>query len=328
MWRSEPGTASQLMVPTGRNLTGFVLSLNAAVLWGLLPIALKEIIQTMDAPTLVWYRFLVAAVVLFVYLWSRRQLPDLTSAKRISLYLLVIAGLGLCGNYVFFAMSLNFLNAESSEALIQLTSLFLLLGGVVFYREPFFAAQKFGSLLILIGLVLFFNDRYAELLNGGSQLTIGIFLAVLGAITWVVYALLQKFLLRSFSSVQILLIIYFLSMLVLTPVISPALLLSLTPLQIWLLVFCCLNTLLAYGSFAEALVHWHASKVSAVLALAPLFTIAGLKFTVWVNPDYAHTDHLNFLSVLAAVILVSGSVFVALVPLYMQRKIDRLAILP
>jgi len=50
------------------NLKGFLLSLTAAVMWGMLPVALKEVLSGMDATTIVWYRFLIAGVVLWVWL--------------------------------------------------------------------------------------------------------------------------------------------------------------------------------------------------------------------------------------------------------------------
>jgi drug/metabolite transporter (DMT)-like permease len=302
--------------PTGNNILGFVLSLNTALLWGILPIAIKEVIVAMDAFTLVWYRFLLAALILFPFLHFRKQLPKLGTASNKSLLLLLIAGVALAGNYVLFAHSLNFINAQTSEALIQLTTLFLLLGGVIVYREPFFFVQKLGALLIVLGLVLFFNDRFNEVLTAESQLGLGIIILVSSSSIWAIYALLQKYLLRDFSSVQILFVLYTLSAVILLPLIKPATLFLLSPVQLALLFFCCLNTVVAYGSFAEALVHWHASKVGAVLALAPLFTIAGLKIVVWFNPDYTYTDHLNWLSLIAAIILVIGSMTVALVPLY------------
>lgn len=306
-------------VPSGNNLAGFLLSLNTALLWGLLPVALKEIIVTMDATTIVWYRFLVAALVIAPILLSRGWLSMLRTVNRRTLILLLIAGFGLCGNYVLFSLSLNFLNAESTEAVIQLTTLFLLIGGVLIFREPFGHWQQFGTLMIVTGLLLFFNDRWVELFTSGSQMALGVTLVIAAAITWVVYALLQKQLLRELNSIQVLFFIYVLSTLLLLPMAKPRSLFELSSLQTWLLLFCCLNTILAYGSFAEALVHWHASKVSAVLALAPLFTIAALKFIVWINPDYSHTDHLNSLSLIAAMILVLGSVTVALVPLLPAR---------
>lgn len=301
--------------PSGNNLAGFLLSLNTALLWGILPVALKEIVVTMDASTVVWYRFLFAALIIGPYLLARGQLPGLAEAGARTITLLIVAALGLCGNYVLFSLSLSYLNAESTEAVIQLTTLFLLIGSVIIFREPFDRWQRLGALMIVVGLALFFNDRLAELFVAGSRMSFGVLLVVAASVTWVVYALLQKQLLRQFSSVQILLVVYAFSALLLIPLAEPASLFDLSPLQAGLLLFCCLNTVLAYGSFAEALVHWHASKVSAVLALAPLFTIAALKLVVWLNPDYSFTDNLNLLSLLAAIILVLGSVTVALVPL-------------
>jgi drug/metabolite transporter (DMT)-like permease len=305
--------------PSGNNLLGFLLSLNTAMLWGILPIALKEVILTMDAYTIVWYRFLAAALVIGPYLYARKRLPA-PEFSRFGLLLLLVAALGLCGNYLLFALSLNYLNAESTEVVVQLTTLFLLLGGVIIFREPFVLLQKLGAVAIVVGLALFFNDRLVELFAASSQMKLGILLVVLSALSWVVYALLQKHLLQQFSSVQILLVVYVISALLLTPLAAPTSVQQLSQLQLWLLAFCCLNTILAYGSFAEALAHWHASKVSAVLALAPLFTIVGLKVIVWINPAYTYTDHLNPLSIIAAVILVLGSMTVALVPLWQARR--------
>jgi drug/metabolite transporter (DMT)-like permease len=116
---------------------------------------------------------------------------------------------------------------------------------------------------------------------------------------------------------------------VLLPFISPMSLFALTPFELGLLIFCCLNTLVAYGAFAEALNIWDASKVSATLALAPLFTIVSLKVIVWINPDYLHSDRLNWVSILGAGFLVLGSVLTALVPvLYRRRALSKADVMP
>ena len=233
--------------------------------------------------------------------------------------------MGLCINYFLFSYSLNFVNGETSEAVIQLTTLFLILGGVFIYKEPFFAVQKFGTALILCGLLLFFNDRLGEFLNLENRETVGVIIVVFAAITWTVYALLQKQLLNSFSSVQILFLIYAFSIVVLLPFISPLSLFQLSRIQVYLLMFCCLNTLVAYGCFAEALDCWDASKVSAVLALAPLFTIGSLKLVVFFQPDYAFSDRLGMLSLIGAALLVVGSVLTALMPVFQQYRANKKA---
>jgi len=207
--------------PTIRHAAGFFLSLVAAMLWGVLPIALKELLAGMDAITIVWYRFFVAGIVLLVWLGMRRNLPSLFIQNTQTKWFLVLAATGLVINYFLFSYSLNFVNGETSEAVIQLTTLFLILGGVFVYREPFFAVQKVGTVLIMLGLLLFFNDRLSELTNLENRETIGVIVVIFAAITWTVYALLQKQLLVKFSSVQILFMIYMFSIFVLLPFISP-----------------------------------------------------------------------------------------------------------
>jgi len=295
------------------------------MLWGMLPIALKELLSGMDAITIVWYRFFAAGVVLLAWLLWHRKLPQIRGQGIQITGFLLFAAIGLCINYFLFSYSLNFVNGETSEAVIQLTTLFLILGGVFIYKEPFFLVQKIGTVLIVLGLLLFFNDRLSGFLSLANRETVGVIIVVFAAITWTVYALLQKQLLTSYSSVQILFIIYAFSILVLLPFISPLSLFELTELQFYLLAFCCVNTVVAYGCFAEALNCWDASKVSAVLALAPLFTIGSLRLLVYLQPDYAFSDRLGLLSLLGAALLVLGSILTALMPVFQQHLARRKA---
>ncbi|MCH9697352.1 MAG: EamA family transporter, partial [Gammaproteobacteria bacterium] len=46
---------------------GFILALSTALLWGLLPIALKKLLLQMDAFTVTWYRFFASAVCLLLF---------------------------------------------------------------------------------------------------------------------------------------------------------------------------------------------------------------------------------------------------------------------
>ncbi|MNE90063.1 putative inner membrane transporter YhbE [compost metagenome] len=90
--------------------------------------------------------------------------------------------------------------------------------------------------------------------------------------------------------------------------------LQLSPLQGWLLLACCLNTLIAYGAFAEALAHWEASRVSATLAITPLVTFAAVALAAWLWPDYVQVEQINSLAYGGAILVVLGSALVALGP--------------
>jgi drug/metabolite transporter (DMT)-like permease len=80
----------------------------------------------------------------------------------------------------------------------------------------------------------------------------------------------------------------------------------------WLLVFACLNTVLAYGAFAEALVHWEASRVSAVISTTPLITLGVMWFLGKSASGLVAPERLSTLSVTGAVFVVIGSMLAAL----------------
>ena len=306
--------------PEQNQLAGFFLSLIAAILWGIIPIAIKELLAGMNASTIVWYRFIFSGLVLLLWLTLTKKLPKAAVFNKKTIAFLFLATLGLSSNYFFFSYSLYFVNGETSEAVIQLSTLFLILGGVFIYKEAFVPIQQIGACLIIFGLLLFFNDRLSELVSLGNRETFGVLMLVIAAISWTAYALLQKQLFVSFTSTQILLVIYLLSVLILLPFSSPTSVMRLSQTEFFLLIFCCMNTLVAYGCFAEALNCWDASKVSAVLTLAPLFTIGSLKILVLIYPSYQYTDQLGIISIIGALLLVIGSVLTALMPaLYKNR---------
>jgi drug/metabolite transporter (DMT)-like permease len=84
-----------------------------------------------------------------------------------------------------------------------------------------------------------------------------------------------------------------------------------------MLVYCALNTLVAYGAFAEALSHWEASRVSAVLAVTPLLCMASVAATHALFPTMIAPEHIDALGYAGALLVVAGSATTSLLG---QRK--------
>ncbi|WP_223669489.1 DMT family transporter [Kangiella shandongensis] len=300
-------------IVSGRWQLGLILSLTTVFLWGLLPIALKGILLQMDAVTVTWYRFAVAAIFLLFYMVVRRRVPNLKVLKGITLILILVAILGLCANYVFYLFGVDTITPSSAQVMIQTAPMFMLLGGLIIFKESFNKWQWLGFICFVIGLILFFNMRFSEIMeNLDGAYTVGLFWMLLAAITWAGYALAQKQLLNTYSSNQIMFIIYISSVFILMPWSEPSQVLPLDTLGWGLLIFCCLNTIVAYGSFAEALAHWEASRVSAILALTPLVTILSMKVVAHFYPDYLPSEPLNALSIVGSIMVVLGSATTAL----------------
>lgn len=301
-------------VSSGRWFLGLVLALVTAVLWGILPIKLKEVLKVMDPVTVTWYRLVVSGSLLFLYLAATRRLPTFRPLGRKGGWLVALAIAGLLGNYVLYLMGLRMLTPGTTQLVIQVAPILLLLGSLFVFKERFSLGQALGLLVLVSGFGLFFNQRLEELFTSLGSYTTGVLIVLGAAFVWTFYGLAQKQLLTVWNSMQVMMVIYLGCALLLTPWVSPLEALQLSPLQRWLLLACCLNTLVAYGAFAEALAHWEASRVSATLAITPLVTFASVAVAASLWPDHVHPEQINGLAYGGAVLVVLGSALTALAP--------------
>jgi drug/metabolite transporter (DMT)-like permease len=288
------------------------LAILAAVCWGLLPIALRVALQGMDALTITWYRFTTAAVLLGSYLIIKGRLPTLRGQSTVVIVLMGVAIVGLTVNYVLFVMGVQLTTPAIAETVIQLSNAFLLLGGVVFFKDSFGAVRWSGFAMLFGGLLLFFNRHLPLLFVGGSNTGLGVLLLVIGALSWAGYGLAQKQLMLTFDAPQTLLCLYVSGALLLSAFAHPMNLNALNLRQLLALIFCCLNTLVAYGAFSESLRLWEVSRVAATVATAPLFTLLGAAATARWATTLSTPEDLNALAVLGAGCVVAGSAMCAL----------------
>lgn len=301
-------------ISSGRWVYGLCLALLTALLWGILPVKLKQVLQAMDPVTVTWFRLLVSGSLLFVWLASVKRLPSFRLLGRKGKVLVVLAVLGLVGNYMLYLVGLRMLSPGTTQLLIQIGPILLLISSIFLFKERFSLGQGIGLAILLIGFGLFFNQRLVELLTSLGDYTLGVLIVIMASVVWTFYGLSQKQLLTVWNSLQVMMVIYLFCALLITPWAHPAEALQLSPLQGWLLLACCLNTLVAYGAFAEALAHWEASRVSATLALTPLITLASVAIAAWLWPTYVQAEEINALGYGGALLVVLGSALTALGP--------------
>ncbi|WP_122770030.1 DMT family transporter [Pseudomonas viridiflava] len=301
-------------ISSGRWVYGLCLALLTALLWGILPVKLKQVLQAMDPVTVTWFRLLVSGSLLFVWLATVKRLPSFKVLGRKGKALVVLAVLGLVGNYMLYLVGLRMLSPGTTQLLIQIGPILLLISSIFLFKERFSLGQGIGLAILLIGFGLFFNQRLVELLTSLGDYTLGVLIVIMASVVWTFYGLSQKQLLTVWNSLQVMMVIYLFCALLITPWAHPAQALQLSPLQGWLLLACCLNTLVAYGAFAEALAHWEASRVSATLALTPLITLASVAIAAWLWPTYVHAEEINALGYGGALLVVLGSALTALGP--------------
>jgi drug/metabolite transporter (DMT)-like permease len=297
---------------TGNWRLGLGLSLITVILWGLVPVTLAIVLKKLDIYTINWFRFATAFILLGCYLAKQNNLPQISRLRSVPIYLLAIAILGLAGNYIFFVMGLQATSPSHAEVLIQLAGIFLSLGGLLIFKERYTRYQWLGVGILLAGFIGFFYEQLKVLATDTDRYISGSMMLIIAGISWAIYALIQKQLLTRLDSTHIMWIIYGACCLLFGTVAKPQNLLQLNSIEWSALIFCGLNTVVAYGAFAESLQHWEASRVSAVLALAPIFTIVSMSMTAWLAPGLVNPEHITALGLVGAILVVTGSMSISL----------------
>jgi drug/metabolite transporter (DMT)-like permease len=289
---------------------GFVLASATMISWGILPVALTGILSRLDALTITGVRFLVSAGVLGAALTLGRSRPRLANLGRGGWALLAVATVFLAANYLSYILGLDYTSPADAQVLIQGAPLLLALSGVWVFREPFSRLQWIGFAVLVAGIALFSSGRWSAGL--GQRHLLGNGMIGLAAVTWAVYGMAQKQLLGTLPSQHIMMCIYVGCSLLFLPLVTPSSLATLDGTGWALLLFCALNTVVAYGCFAEALQHWEASRVSAVLAVVPLATLGFQRLCVLVFPSFDPGPPLDATAVAGACTVVLGSLVTSL----------------
>ncbi len=289
---------------------GLMLSLLTVLCWSTLPVFLKISLSATDALTLTWIRFLTAGLITFFILLGKNKLKEFKSLQTKDWLWLSLAALMLIGNYVFFLLGMDMTSPGNAQVFIQMAPLLMTLGGVVIFKESFNKMQMLGVIAIISGLLLFFRDQIKQIIT--SEYTLGIWVMFAAAVTWAVYALIQKKLSQQLSSQSILFFIYCFASVTLFFGSDLGSIKTIDAQYALFIFYTCINTVIAYGAFAEALNHWDASRVGMVLALTPVFTVLFINSFAYFFPHLMTSETIHIAGYIGMFLIVSGSMLASL----------------
>ena len=132
------------------------------------------------------------------------------------------------------------------------------------------------------------------------------FLIIMAAIVWVGYMISQKFLSQKYGAQSLNFLVYAIATLVLVSTVKGNEFIT-AGLDAWLaLIFCGINTLLAYGALAEAVKYLPLSLISVIISLNPLITLLGMKILPAMGFANLQPDLVGMLGYCGGAVAVSG----------------------
>lgn len=287
---------------------GILYTLITVLMWGVLAIALKVASKAIDSPTIVWFRFLLAFS--GMALWAAINDPKALKILYRPSLILVVSTLMLAWNYIGFMLGVQYTTPGNAQVAVQTGQVVLAIFGVVFFKEKLSLIQGFGFLLALLGFWMFYQQHLSALPENKSEYTKGMLLTVSAALTWAVYAAMQKKLVRYHPVATLNIFIFGLPVLLYFPFVNFAILGHLS-LGYWLLlIFLGANTLISYVCLSLALKYMEAGKVSVLLIMNPILTFVIMGVLTWLQVSWIAPEHFSVLSVLGALIALGGAMLV------------------
>lgn len=284
-----------------RHFRGLLYAGATALLWGVLAIVLKHSLRIAGVETIVCFRFLCAFAVLGAGLAARR--PARLRILRRPPWLGILAAALLAANYRFYFRGVELAGANSAQVLIQTAPLLFALIGILFFREALTRRQRLGFAVAVAGFVLFYRDRVA--LQAADMR--GLVAILVAAVTWALWATLQKALThKGFAPQALNLLTYGIAAVLLFPFADFTELSGVDTAGWLVLGFLGLNTLLAYGALGEALKDAPANQVSMIITLNPILTLAVMALLDALEVEWVDPEPVSAMGYAGAAALVTG----------------------
>lgn len=282
---------------------GLICASIAAFCWALLAIGLKYALNFTSSENIAAARMVFAFICLALFFISFKQ-SEIKKLKKDFPWKAFLAGSFLAFNYFGYMKGIELTGASNSQIMIQMGPMLLILIGVVLLKEAFSKEQTLSLLVAALGFGLFYYDQ-TELAQALS-LSGGNLWLLMAAITWAIYATLQKQLTDQWSPQTLNLVVYGACSVGLLLNSHPSEMLNLNGHQWFILSLLGLNTFVSYGFLAEAFKRARASRVSLIITLNPLGTLALIHLGNQAQISWMPHESISRLGLLGALLVVTG----------------------
>jgi drug/metabolite transporter (DMT)-like permease len=183
-------------------LTAYLKLSISAIIWGISFIATKVAVAEVPPAVIIWLRFSMAVIILFLFLRVRGRLTIPPFQEL--LYLALLGFIGISLHHWLQSTGLVTAQASTTSWLISTSPIFMALLAWLFLKEKISLTAFLGILLATLGVLLVVSHgNIASILNGDFGST-GNILVLLSAVNWAVFSVLSRRALEKYSALYVL----------------------------------------------------------------------------------------------------------------------------
>ena len=169
------------------------------IIWGVSYLSIKIIVAEIDPTLSAFYRFTIAAIILFIILKTKYPEEKILKEDRLLMALSGLTGVAL---YFFFEnYSVLYTSASNVAVLISSIPVFTLISQRIVFKERITFLKLSGASLSAVGIVIIIASK--ERISLFSAGTWGDLMALAAALTWVVYNIITSKFKGSYKSITV-----------------------------------------------------------------------------------------------------------------------------
>ena len=281
------------------------------VIWGGSYLSIKVIVAELDPTLSAFYRFSIAAIILFIILKIKYPEEKILKEDRL---LMALSGLTGVSMYFFFEnYSVSYTSASNVAVLISSIPVFTLISQRIVFKEKITLLKFFGAMLSAVGIVIIIASK--EKISLFSAGTRGDLMALAAAFCWVIYNIITSKFKGNYKSItvttyQILWGCVFLSpALFFTKLTVPSL--KVIGNTVFLAVLC---SCIGYIIYIYCLEHLGATIVTTYINLQPIVTLIFAKIIL--------KETVTLWQILGSVVIILGVFLVSFGEKFSLRKFE------
>ncbi len=190
------------MQTTQKHLTAYLELIFAAVAWGISFIATKVAVAYVPPAVVVWLRFTIGLVILFVFMLFRGMLR-LPTFKD-GLYFALLGFIGISFHQWLQSTGLVTSQASTTSWIVSTAPIFIALLAWIFLREKLGLMAIAGIFLATLGVLLVVSKGNISSMFTGTIGTPGDLLVLISAPNWAVFSVLSRSTLKKFLALFVL----------------------------------------------------------------------------------------------------------------------------
>lgn len=167
-------------------------------------IVIKIGLQELSPITFATIRFLIASILMFVFLGATKQLSALlTISKKQWGIFFIMGSVGIFLSYAFTFTALTLITASESAIIINLDAIFIAILSIIFLKERFTISKLVGFSVAFLGVIVVVSEGHIQYGTLSSARFVGELLILASAVCWAVFSIMGKTVTNRFSPILV-----------------------------------------------------------------------------------------------------------------------------